>query len=172
MVRVASGHAARSSLICMGGRTQDDRQLANLGIARSQFCGIDGDLCQVGVENVNADFATFIRTIVILLALAAILFGLGEFQTLGSISGRSYLFLVLSGLATGASWVCYFRALKLGNASQVAPIDKMSVVLVAIFGVTFLGERLTAANWLGILLIAAGAFFVSGGPAPGRAGAA
>jgi transporter family protein len=67
----------------------------------------------------------------------------------------------LSGLATGASWVCYFRALKLGNASQVAPIDKMSVVLVAIFGVTFLGERLTAANWLGILLIAAGAFLVA-----------
>jgi transporter family protein len=127
----------------------------------ASFAALTAIFAKVGVENVNADFATFIRTIVILLALAAILFGLGEFQTLGSISGRSYLFLVLSGLATGASWVCYFRALKLGNASQVAPIDKMSVVLVAIFGVTFLGERLTGANWLGILLIAAGAFLVA-----------
>jgi bacterial/archaeal transporter family protein len=127
----------------------------------ASFAALTAIFAKVGVENVNADFATFIRTIVILLALATILFGLGEFQTLGSISGRSYLFLVLSGLATGASWVCYFRALKLGNASQVAPIDKMSVVLVAIFGVTFLGERLTGANWLGILLIAGGAFLVA-----------
>ena len=127
----------------------------------ASFAALTAIFAKVGVENVNADFATFIRTIVILLALAAILFGLDEFQNLGSISGRSYLFLVLSGLATGASWVCYFRALKLGNASQVAPIDKMSVVLVAIFGVTFLGERLTGANWLGILFIAAGAFLVA-----------
>jgi transporter family protein len=68
---------------------------------------------------------------------------------------------VLSGLATGASWICYFRALKLGNASQVAPIDKLSVVLVAVFGVIFLGEKLTAPNWLGIVLIAGGAYLVA-----------
>ena len=127
----------------------------------ASFAALTAIFAKVGVENVNADFATFIRTIVILLALAAILFSLDEFQSFGSISGRSYLFLVLSGLATGASWVCYFRALKLGNASQVAPIDKLSVVLVAVFGVIFLGERLTGANWLGILLIAAGAFLVA-----------
>jgi bacterial/archaeal transporter family protein len=125
------------------------------------FAALTAIFAKVGVENVNPDFATFIRTIVILLALAAILFSLGEFQTLGSISGRSYLFLILSGLATGASWVCYFRALKLGNASQVAPIDKLSVVLVALFGVTFLGERLSGANRVGIVLIAVGAFLVA-----------
>jgi transporter family protein len=125
------------------------------------FAALTAIFAKVGVENVNADFATFIRTIVILLALAAILLGLGEFQSFRSISGRSYVFLVLSGLATGASWVCYFRALKIGNASQVAPIDKMSVVLVALFGVAFLGEKLTGANWLGILLIAAGAVLVA-----------
>jgi transporter family protein len=127
----------------------------------ASFAALTAIFAKVGVENVNPDFATFIRTIVILLALAAILFSLGEFQSLGTISGRSYFFLVLSGLATGASWVCYFRALKLGNASQVAPIDKLSVVLVALFGVIFLGEKLTGVNWLGILLIAAGAFLVA-----------
>jgi transporter family protein len=73
------------------------------------------------VENVNTDFATFVRTVVILLALATILVGTGQWQPLGSVSGRSYLFLILSGLATGGSWLCYFRALKLGEAARVAP---------------------------------------------------
>jgi transporter family protein len=85
----------------------------------------------------------------------------GQGQPLGSISARTYIFLALSGLATGASWLCYFRALKLGQAAQVAPIDKLSVVLVAVFGVIFLGERLSAANWLGVVLIAAGAVLVA-----------
>ena len=82
------------------------------------------------MENVNTDFATFVRTVVILLALATILVGTGQWQPLGSVSGRSYLFLILSGLATGGSWLCYFRALKLGEAARVAPIDKLSVALV------------------------------------------
>ncbi len=125
------------------------------------FAALTAIFAKVGVENVDSDFATFIRTVVILIVLAVILFSLGEFQSLRSISGRTYLFLVLSGLATGASWICYFRALKLGNASQVAPIDKLSVVLVAVFGVAFLGERLTAANWVGVALIAGGAFLVA-----------
>ena len=76
-------------------------------------------------------------------------------------SGRTYLFLLLSGLATGGSWICYFRALKLGNAAQVAPIDKLSVVLVALFGAVFLGEKLAAVNWLGVAMIAAGAILVA-----------
>ena len=76
-------------------------------------------------------------------------------------SPRSYVFLVLSGLATGGSWLCYFRALKLGDAARVAPIDKLSVVMVAIFGVAFLGEKLAALNWLGVALIAAGAILVA-----------
>jgi transporter family protein len=127
----------------------------------AMFAALTAIFAKIGVENINSDLATFIRTIVILGTLGAILLTIGEFQSLGSVSGRTYLFLVLSGLATGASWVCYFRALKLGNASQVAPIDKLSVVLVAVFGVFFLGEKLSVPNWLGVLLIAAGALLVS-----------
>ncbi|ANM05581.1 DMT superfamily inner membrane transporter protein [Rhizobium phaseoli] len=78
-----------------------------------------------------------------------------------SVSGRTWLFLVLSGLATGASWICYFRALKLGDAARVAPIDKLSVVFVAVFAVLFLGERLTLPNWLGIVMIAGGAVLIA-----------
>lgn len=125
------------------------------------FAALTAILAKVGIENVNSDFATFIRTIVILAAIGAILFGTGQWQPLQSVSGRSYLFLALSGLATGASWLCYFRALKIGDAASVAPIDKLSVVLVAIFGVAFLGEELSGPNWLGVILIAAGAVLVA-----------
>jgi bacterial/archaeal transporter family protein len=125
------------------------------------FAALTAIFAKVGVENVNADFATFIRTIVILLTLAFILIATGQFQAPGSISGRTYAFLILSGLATGGSWICYFRALKAGQAAQVAPIDKLSVVLVALFGAAFLGEKLTLPNWLGVALIAAGAILVA-----------
>ena len=124
------------------------------------FAALTAILAKVGVQNINSDFATFVRTIVVLLALAAILGVTGQYQRLDSVPLRSYLFLILSGLATGASWVCYFRALKLGNASLVAPIDKLSVVLVALLGVTFLGEKLLFRNWAGIILIAIGAVLV------------
>jgi transporter family protein len=124
------------------------------------FAALTAIFAKVGIEHVNSDFATFIRTIVILLALGAILVGTGQWQPLGSVSGRSYLFLVLSGLATGGSWICYFRALKLGDAARVAPIDKLSVVLVAVFGVAFLGEKLSLPNWLGVAFIATGAILV------------
>ena len=107
------------------------------------------------------DLILFITFIVILVTLAFILLATGQFQSPGTISGRSYLFLVLSGLATGASWICYFRALKIGEAAKVAPIDKLSVVLVALFGVAFLGERLSGPNWLGIALIGVGAVLVA-----------
>ena len=124
------------------------------------FAALTAIFAKVGVENVNSDFATFTRTIVILLCLAAILAATGQSQSPGSMSSRTYLFLVLSGLSTGASWLCYFRALKLGDASQVAPIDKLSVVLVAAFGFLFLGERPSGLNWVGIGLIATGAILV------------
>lgn len=124
------------------------------------FAALTAILAKIGVQNVNSDFATFIRTIVVLLALAGILFATGQFQRPGSVPAKSYLFLILSGLATGASWVCYFRALKIGNASLVAPIDKLSVVLVALMGVLFLGEKLTGRNWTGIVIIAVGAVMV------------
>jgi transporter family protein len=125
------------------------------------FAALTAVFAKIGVEQINSDFATLLRTLVILAVLGLIVAGSGQWQTLASISGRTYLFLILSGLATGASWLCYFRALKLGDASRVAPIDKMSVVLVAIFGVLFLGERLSNANWAGIVLIAAGAVLVA-----------
>jgi len=125
------------------------------------FAAMTAIFAKIGIENINSDFATFIRTIVILVTLAFILLATGQFQNPGNVSGRTYLFLVLSGLATGASWICYFRALKIGEAAKVAPIDKLSVVMVAIFGVIFLGEKLTAPNWLGVALIAAGAVLVA-----------
>ena len=121
------------------------------------FAALTAIFAKVGVDGVNPDFATFIRTLVIVAVLAGIVVATGQLQSPGEITGRTYVFLVLSGLATGASWLCYFRALKLGNAGQVAPIDKLSVVLVAIFAVIFLGERPSMQGWLGIALIATGA---------------
>jgi len=111
--------------------------------------------------NINSDLATLFRTVVIAVVLAAILALTKQYQPLASISTRTYAFLALSGIATGASWLCYFRALKLGEASRVAPVDKLSIVLVAVFGAVFLGERLTPANWLGIVLIGCGALLVA-----------
>ena len=93
--------------------------------------------------------------------LGAILLASGQFQPLGTVTPHTWLFLGLSGLATGASWICYYRALKIGAASQVAPVDKLSVVLVALFGVVFLGEHLSMRGWLGIALIAGGAVLVA-----------
>jgi transporter family protein len=130
-------------------------------VLSATFAALTAIFAKVGVENVNADFATFVRTIVILLVLAAILSATGEWQNPAAISGRTYLFLALSGLATGASWICYFRALQLGDAARVAPIDKLSVVLVAVFGTMFLSEKLSVANWLGVALIAGGAILVA-----------
>ena len=125
------------------------------------FAAMTAIFAKIGIENVNSDFATFIRTFVIIWALAAFLVATDQWQQLSSVSGRSYLFLVLSGLATGASWVCYFRALKIGKAAQVAPIDKLSVVLVAIFGVLILGESPTLPNWIGIAMITVGAILIA-----------
>ena len=125
------------------------------------FAALTAIFAKLGVEHVGSDFATFIRTIVILAALGAILVASGQWQPPASVSGRTYLFLVLSGLATGASWICYFRALKLGDAARVATLDKLSVVLVAVFGVMFLGEKLSMANWLGVLMIAGGVILLT-----------
>jgi len=125
------------------------------------FAALTAIFAKVGVEDINPDLATFLRTIVVLISLALILFAAGQFRNPGAISTKSWLFLVLSGLGTGASWLCYFRALKLGPATLVAPIDKLSVVLVALFGVIFLGERPSLNGWIGIVLIAAGAILIA-----------
>jgi len=126
------------------------------------FAALTAILAKVGVEDVHPDLATFVRTCVVAVTLGVILAITGAYSRMGAVTARSCAFLTLSGLATGASWVCYFRALKIGNASLVAPIDKLSVVLVAILGVLFLGERLSPRNWLGIAMIAVGAILVAG----------
>ena len=124
------------------------------------FAALTAIFAKIGVEDINSDLATLIRTVVVLISLALILFATGKFSQTGPISTKTWIFLVLSGLGTGASWICYFRALKLGPATLVAPIDKLSVVLVALFGVVFLGERPSLNGWLGIALIAAGAVLI------------
>lgn len=125
------------------------------------FASLTAIFSKIGVENVGSDYATFVRTLIILAIIACILAATGGWQAPSSVSARTYLFLVLSGAATGASWLCYFRALKLGDAARVAPIDKLSVVLVAMFGALFLGERLTGPNWFGVMLIVVGAILVA-----------
>ncbi len=124
--------------------------------ASAVFAALTAIFAKVGLQGINSDFATFIRTIVIMVALVAFLSYTKKWQPLSSLTGKNWLFLILSGLATGASWVAYFKALQLGNASQVAPIDKFSLVLVTIFAVIFLGERPNSQEWLGIGLVAAG----------------
>ncbi len=125
------------------------------------FAALTAVFAKVGVADVDSDIATFVRTAVILVVLAAILAARGLLPSVTAISGARIAFLVLSGLATGASWLCYFRALQIGDAARVAPVDKLSVVLVAIFGAVFLGEHLALHNWLGVALIAAGALLVA-----------
>ncbi len=130
-------------------------------VLSASFAALTAIFAKIGVENVNSDFATLIRTVVVVVVLSGILLATGQWQAPGTVAARTYLFLLLSGLGTGASWLCYFRALQLGDAARVAPIDKLSVVLVAVFGVGFLGERLSALNWLGIAAIASGAVLVA-----------
>jgi transporter family protein len=124
------------------------------------FAALTAIFAKLGVEAIDSDLATFVRTIVVVCVLGALLAATGRLQR-APLSSRTLAFLALSGLATGASWLCYFRALKLGDAGRVAPIDKLSVVLVAVFGVLFLGERLSGQNWLGVGLIACGALLVA-----------
>jgi transporter family protein len=105
---------------------------------------------------VNSDLATLIRTAIIGCILAAFVWFTGKWSDPFTLSPKTWLFLGLSGLATGASWVCYFRALQIGDASKVAPVDKFSLVLVAVFAFAFLGERPSLHEWLGIGMVAAG----------------
>jgi len=125
------------------------------------FAACTAIFAKLGVSDINADFATLIRTVVILAAAALFVWATHQWQPFGSVSARGWVFLVLSGLATGASWFCYFRALKLGDASSVAPVDKLSVVLVALFAALLLGERQSPIGWLGILLIALGSALIA-----------
>ena len=125
------------------------------------FAALTAIFAKVGVSDINSNFATFIRTLVVVAALAALLAATGEYGSLRAISGKTWLFLGLSGLATGASWLCYFRALQIGKAAQVAPVDKLSVVFIALIAAVFLGERLSLAGWAGAGLITAGAVLLA-----------
>ncbi|MFK4823444.1 EamA family transporter [Paenochrobactrum sp. BZR 588] len=125
------------------------------------FAALTAIFAKVGIQGVNSDFATLIRTFVIIGALSVFLSVSGQWQSPSEISAKSWVFLVLSGLATGASWLAYFRALQVGDAARVAPVDKLSVVLVAIFAAVFLGERMSMINWFGIVLIGCGVVLVA-----------
>ena len=125
------------------------------------FAALTAIFAKVGIEAIESDFATLLRTVVVALTLGALIYATGKWQRPFEIPPKSALFLVLSALATGASWICYFRALKLGDASRVAPVDKLSVVLVAVFATAFLGERPGRREWLGIALAGGGVLLLS-----------
>jgi transporter family protein len=120
------------------------------------FAALTAIFAKIGIQGVDSDLATLVRTGIILVVLSGFVWYAGKWSNPLQLSGKTWLFLILSGLATGASWVCYFRALKSGDASKVAPVDKMSVILVAIFAVIFLGERPNLREWTGITLVAGG----------------
>jgi transporter family protein len=125
------------------------------------FAAMTAIFAKIGLEGIDSDYATLIRTFVIILVLAGFVYSAGKWSDPFALSPRNWLFLSLSGLATGASWVCYFRALQSGEASKVAPVDKFSLVLVAIFAVIFLNERPSLREWLGILMVGAGVVILS-----------
>lgn len=125
------------------------------------FAALTAIFAKVGIQGIDSDFATLIRTVLITLVLAPFVWLAGKWSNPLSLPGRTWLFLSLSALATGASWLCYFRALQLGDASKVAPVDKFSLVLVALFACLFLGERLSLREWLGLALVAAGVLLLA-----------
>jgi bacterial/archaeal transporter family protein len=125
------------------------------------FAALTAIFAKIGLEGIDSDFATLLRTFVIVAVLGAFVAATGKWRSPLELPPRSLGFLVLSALATGASWVCYFRALKAGEAAKVAPVDKLSVVLVAVFAFTFLGERPAPREWLGIALVALGVLVLS-----------
>ena len=125
------------------------------------FAALTAIFAKIGLDGIDSDFATLVRTVVIVLTLAALVYATGKWQSPLALPTKSMTFLVLSALATGASWVCYFRALRIGDASKVAPVDKLSVVLVALFAVALLGERPAAREWLGISLVGLGVLLLS-----------
>jgi transporter family protein len=128
------------------------------------FAGLTAILAKVGVEQVNSNLATAIRTTVVLVFTWAIALAVVPAGSLGALSRRTWCFLALSGIATGLSWLCYFRALQLGPASRVAPIDKLSVIFAIALAVAFLHERLSWQQWLGGGLIVAGALLIAWHP--------
>ncbi|MGB2965087.1 MAG: EamA family transporter [Anaerolineales bacterium] len=120
------------------------------------FASLTAIFAKVGIQGVDSDLATLIRTAIIIIVLAGFVWLTGKWSNPFQLSTKTWVFLTLSSLATGASWVCYFRALKIGDASKVAPVDKLSLVLVAVFAFAFLGERPSLHEWAGIAMVAGG----------------
>lgn len=120
------------------------------------FAALTAVLAKIGIQGVDSDLATLVRTAIIIVVLSVFVAATGKWTNPLRLSPKTWLFLGLSGLATGASWVCYFRALKIGDASKVAPVDKLSLVLVAVFAFAFLGERPSLREWTGIAMVAGG----------------
>ncbi len=125
------------------------------------FAALTAIFAKVGIQGVDSDLATLVRTAIIIVVLAAFVWSTGKWSNPLALSAKTWLFLGLSGLATGASWVCYFRALQIGDASQVAPVDKLSLVLVAVFAFVFLGERPSGREWTGIAMVAGGVLLLA-----------
>ncbi len=124
------------------------------------FASLTAIFAKVGLAGIDSDLATLIRTFIIMIILSLFIFATGKWQNPLDFSAKTLTFLILSGLATGASWVCYFRALKIGDASKVTPVDKLSLILVAIFAVVFLHERPSIKDWLGIAMVGLGVFIL------------
>jgi bacterial/archaeal transporter family protein len=125
------------------------------------FAALTAIFAKIGIKGVDSDFATLIRTAIIIVVLSAFVLLAGKWSNPFELPAKTWIFLSLSALATGASWICYFRALQIGDASKVAPVDKLSLVLVAIFAFTFLGERPSLREWSGIAMVSAGVFILA-----------
>ena len=125
------------------------------------FAALTAIFAKIGIQGMDSDFATLIRTAIIIVVLSMFVWLAGKWSNPFNLPSKTWVFLGLSGLATGASWICYFRALQIGEASKVAPVDKLSLVLVTIFAFAFLGERPTFREWFGILMVAGGVIILS-----------
>ncbi len=125
------------------------------------FAALTAIFAKVGIQGIDSDLATLVRTAVIIVVLSLFVWFTGKWSNPLSLPPKTLLFLTLSGLATGASWVCYFRALQMGEAIKVAPVDKLSLVLVAVFAFTFLGERPNVREWAGIVMVAVGVLVIA-----------
>lgn len=125
------------------------------------FAALTAVFAKIGIKGIDSDLATLIRTAIIIIVLSIFVWFAGKWSNPFKLPPRTWIFLSLSALATGASWVCYFRALQIGEASKVAPVDKLSLVLVAIFAFTFLGERPSLREWAGIAMVAGGVLMLA-----------
>jgi transporter family protein len=125
------------------------------------FAALTAIFAKIGLEGIDSDYATLLRTGIIAVVLAGLVAAMGKWRDPTTLPARSLAFLTLSGLATGASWLCYFRALKVGDASKVAPIDKLSVVLVVVFATIFLGERPSLRDWAAVGLVTSGVLLLA-----------